>query len=98
MQERCQKNYIILMTDGEPTKDRHHKLYDENYINGDKIGDQDGDHATPCSGFSTEEYWYRDEDGNCQNYTDYGSDYLDDVAKYLYSNDCNPDLGNGDFL
>ena len=29
MQESCQKNYIILMTDGEPTKDRHHKLYDD---------------------------------------------------------------------
>ena len=95
MQESCQKNYIILMTDGEPTKDRHHKLYDENYINGDKIGDQDGDHASPCSGFSTREYWYRDVNGNCQNYPDDGSDYLDDVAKYLYSNDCNPDLGTG---
>ena len=45
MQERCQKNYIIMMTDGEPTKDRHHKLYDAAYINGDFIGDQDGDHG-----------------------------------------------------
>ena len=98
MQQRCQKNYIILMTDGEPTKDRHHKLYDAPYINGDLIGDQDGDHASPCSGFSTREYWYRDVDGNCQNYADDGSDYLDDVAKYLYSNDCNPDLGDGDFF
>ncbi len=50
---------------------------------------------TPCSGFSTLEYWYRDADNNCQNYNSYGSDYLDDVAKYLYSNDCNPDLGTG---
>ena len=95
MQQRCQKNYIILMTDGEPTKDRHHKLYDTAYINGDLIGDQDGDHVSPCSGFSAREYWYRDAGGNCQNYPDDGSDYLDDLAKYLYSNDCNPTLGEG---
>ena len=95
MEERCQKNYIILMTDGEPTMDRHHKLYDAAYINGDFIGDQDGDHATPCSGFSTREYWYRDEDDNCHYYADDGSDYLDDVAHYLYRNDCNPTLGEG---
>jgi len=95
MQQRCQKNYIILMTDGEPTLDRHHKLYDTAYINGDLIGDQDGDHSSPCSGFTTREYWYRDEDGNCQYYDSDGSDYLDDVAKYIYSNDCNPNLGEG---
>ena len=95
MELSCQKNYIILMTDGEPTYDRHHKLYDTDYINGDHIGDQDGDHASPCSGFPTEEFWYRDEDGNCHDYASYGSDYLDDVAKYLYSNDCNPNLGEG---
>ena len=95
MTERCQKNYIILMTDGEPTKDRHHKLYDAAYINGDFIGDQDGDHASPCSGFSTQEYWYRDEDDSCHYYASDGSDYLDDVAHYLYRNDCNPNLGEG---
>ena len=50
MQQRCQKNYIILMTDGEPTKDRDHRLYDTAYINGDFIGDQDGDHASPAAG------------------------------------------------
>ena len=95
MQQRCQKNYVILMTDGEPTMDRHHKLYDTAYINGDLIGDQDGDHANPCSGFTTREYWYRDVDGNCHEYDSSGSDYLDDVANYLYRNDCNPDLGTG---
>jgi type IV pilus assembly protein PilY1 len=93
----CQKNYVILMTDGEPTYDQHHKLYDTAYINGDLIGDQDGDHMTPCSGFTTKEFWYRDEDDNCRNYDSYGSDYLDDVAKYLYSKDCNPAVGNTSF-
>jgi type IV pilus assembly protein PilY1 len=95
MQERCQKNYIILMTDGEPTKDRHHKLYDTAYINGDIIGDQDGDHANPCGGFSTREYWYRDSNDQCVYYDQDGSDYLDDVAMYLYRNDCHPTLGQG---
>lgn len=95
MQYRCQKNYIILMTDGLPTNDQNHRLYDTAYINGDIIGDQDGDHSSPCAGFSAREYWYRDDDGNCQNYPSSGSDYLDDVTNYLYSNDCNPSLGAG---
>jgi len=106
MQYRCQKNYVILMTDGLPTKDRHPKLYSASYINGsDLIGDQDGDHSAPCAGgaydngvyknFDTHEYWYRDDDGNCRYHPDEGSDYLDDVAKYLYSNDCNPTMGAG---
>jgi type IV pilus assembly protein PilY1 len=80
MQQRCQKNYIILMTDGEPTKDRDHRLYDTAYINGDLIGDQDGDH----NGGS-----------EFDSYPDSGSDYLDDVAKYLYDKDCNPSMGDG---
>lgn len=80
MQERCQKNYIIIMTDGEPTKDRDHRLYDTPYINGNIIGDYDGDH----NGGS-----------EFDNYSDSGSDYLDDVAKYLYENDCNLSLGDG---
>ena len=78
MDYRCQKNYVILMTDGEPTKDNDSKLKSGSYINGDKIGDYD-------------------KDGNSKDSTSYeSSDYLDDVAKYLYDNDCNPILGAGD--
>lgn len=69
---RCQKNYIILMTDGEPTSDNDSKLKTGSYINGDTIGDYDGDGKESSS-----------------------QDYLDDVAKYLYENDCNPALGAG---
>ena len=47
MQERCQKNYIIIMTDGEPTQDQDSKLSGTNYINGDKIGDYDNDGDDP---------------------------------------------------
>jgi type IV pilus assembly protein PilY1 len=77
MQERCQKNYVIIMTDGEPRRDRSTKLTSGTYINGDVIGDYDNDHAG-------DEYTGSDS-----------SDYLDDVAKYLYENDCNPVLGDG---
>jgi type IV pilus assembly protein PilY1 len=78
MQERCQKNYVIIMTDGESTKDRDSRLSSGTYINGDTIGDYDNDHG-----------------GNEDIYSTEGSDYLDDVAKYLYENDCNPTLGQG---
>jgi type IV pilus assembly protein PilY1 len=72
---RCQKNYIIIMTDGEPTHDQSSKLTSGTYINGDTIGDYDHDGRDPGS------------------YADQGSDYLDDVAKYLHDNDLRPDLG-----
>jgi len=84
MTERCQKNYIILMTDGEPTWDGDTngrpsgyvtKLVGGTYINGDHIGDYDNDGYDPGS------------------YALDGSDYLDDVAKYLYENDLNSTLG-----
>ncbi len=75
MEYRCQKNYIILMTDGDSTKDQDSKLTSGTYINGDHIGDYDGDGEDPGT------------------YADNGSDYLDDVAKYLYENDINPSLG-----
>jgi type IV pilus assembly protein PilY1 len=78
MQERCQKNYIIIMTDGQSTQDIDSRLTDTNYINGDKIGDYDNDHS-----------------GSEADYADNGSDYLDDVAKYLYENDTNLTLGDG---
>ena len=77
MQERCQKNYVIVMTDGEPRRDRNTLLTSEPYINGDIIGDYDNDH-------DGDEYTGADS-----------SDYLDDVASYLYENDCNPTMGDG---
>ena len=77
MQERCQKNYVIIMTDGEPTEDKSTKLTSGLYINNDTIGDYDNDGSDPGT------YDYD------------GTDYLDDVAKYLYENDCHPTMGDG---
>jgi type IV pilus assembly protein PilY1 len=80
MQYRCQKNYIILMTDGASTQDQDSKLTSGTYINGDTIGDYDSDGndtgVAPAPVYSSD-----------------GSDYLDDVAKYLYENDINSSLG-----
>lgn len=76
MQYRCQKNYIILMTDGASTQDQSSKLSSGTYINGNTIGDYDNDGNDPGT----------DGDG--------GTDYLDDVAKYLYENDLNSSLGS----
>jgi type IV pilus assembly protein PilY1 len=63
IQYYCQRNYVILITDGESTRDRHSIL-------ASAIGD-------------------RDKDGREPGYIngDYGTDYLDDVAKYLYDSD-----------
>ncbi len=67
---RCQKNYVIIMTDGEPTYDRGDILEDDHdYLDGRSIGDYDNDQKDPGS------------------YSSYGSDYLDDVAKFLYDED-----------
>lgn len=66
---RCQKNYIILMTDGAPTHDKGDILTRDNYMHGVQIGDYDKDNEDPGS------------------YDDSGTDYLDDVAKFLYDQD-----------
>lgn len=45
IQWRCQRNYVIIMTDGESTTDEHDILHKKEYLHGDKIGDFDGDGA-----------------------------------------------------
>ena len=73
IQYYCQRNYVIIITDGKPTRDR-------NAILASAIGDRDGDRREPIGA------------PNDPNYPDLGSDYLDDVAKYLYDNDLRTDL------
>ncbi len=69
----CQKNYIILITDGMSTEDRSPVLRS---ICND--GDCDGDGFEPANDPQ-------------KVYNSQGSDYLDDVAKYIYDNDLLPD-------
>jgi type IV pilus assembly protein PilY1 len=69
----CQANYVIVITDGEPTHDRDPVL-------ANVIGDRDGDKREPIGA------------KNDPAYADLGSDYLDDVADYLYDTDLRTDL------
>jgi type IV pilus assembly protein PilY1 len=73
IQYHCQRNYVIIITDGMSTQDR-------NSILGTAIGDRDGDQREPIGA------------PNDPNYESYGSDYLDDVAKYLYDTDLRTDM------
>jgi type IV pilus assembly protein PilY1 len=61
MQERCQKNYIIIMTDGQSTQDIDSRLTDADYINGDKIGDYDNDHSGPENDYADNGSDYLDD-------------------------------------
>ncbi len=67
----CQKNFVILMTDGLPTWDSNNL---SDYIKKDWDGDSGG---IPPD-------WEGDEDNR---YPGEGSDYLDDIAYYMYQND-----------
>jgi type IV pilus assembly protein PilY1 len=73
IQYYCQRNYVIIITDGMSTQDR-------NSILATAIGDRDGDQREPIGA------------PNDPHYPSYGSDYLDDVAKYLYDSDIRSDL------
>ena len=75
IQYYCQRNYVIIITDGMSTQDR-------NAILASAIGDQNGDQKEPIGA------------PNDPNYASSGSDYLDDVAKYLYDGDLRSDLTN----
>jgi type IV pilus assembly protein PilY1 len=59
----CQRNYVIIITDGMSTEDRDPIL------------------ATTLG-----------SSAGLPNYADNGSDYLDDMAKYLYNNDLRSDI------
>ena len=73
----CQRNYVIIITDGDSTRDR-------NPILASAIGDQDQDGREP-GGANEARYIV---DGQDQ----LGTDYLDDVARYLYNSDLSSSL------
>ncbi|MEI9478726.1 MAG: hypothetical protein WCO26_19450, partial [Deltaproteobacteria bacterium] len=72
IQYYCQRNYVVLITDGDSTRDR-------NAILKNVIGDRDGDGREP--GGANEVHYIVD------GRDELGTDYLDDVAKYLYDTD-----------
>lgn len=79
----CQKNIIIILTDGEPTADDDHRLYDTAYLNGLKIGDFDED------GIDMD--ILEDPPTEMEGVYDRTSHFLDDVAKFLHTQDVRPD-------
>jgi type IV pilus assembly protein PilY1 len=71
MQYYCQKNYVIVMTDGMSTQDRNDVLNTQ-------VGDRNSDmKEPPCD----------DDLQPCFSGWSEGSDYLDDVAKKHYDED-----------
>jgi type IV pilus assembly protein PilY1 len=107
----CQKNYVIIMTDGNPTRDDGYSPYDNtpedppeptnpssydylhpkehNHILKRVVGDRDGDKQEP--GMENEVIYDQiTETITGQDW--WGTDYLDDVAKYLHDTDLRGDL------
>jgi type IV pilus assembly protein PilY1 len=73
--EACQKNYVVLVTDGMSTQDNDNVLRTICTTGANGIpGDCDQDGFEPAN-------------DPAKTYPNSGSDYLDDVAKYLYDND-----------
>jgi type IV pilus assembly protein PilY1 len=109
IQWSCQKNFVIIMTDGDPTRDDGYRPGDSetgqgtdaeahHHVLWSVIGDRDGDGFEPlCRGGidppsctnPNRVHYLLPEYGN----DDYGgTDYLDDVAKYLHDTDLRSDL------
>lgn len=81
-QYTCQKNFVIIITDGEPTKDDFDDMDLDRFTN-DLIGDYNSDNLLPEAGDETP--------SSCPtcNETSY---YLDDIAKFMQDNDFHRDL------
>ncbi len=85
IQYYCQRNYIVLITDGDSTRDQGKRGNpSEASILQTVIGDRDGDGREP--GGAHEVHYIVDGEDML------GTDYLDDVAKYLYDSDLRTDL------
>ncbi len=96
----CQKAFIIIVTDGEPTYDTdtsiigHFLNRGQTGITGDNRGekwDQNGDynwHSSSVNDSLNNDVWVADD-----TYSDtVPQTFLDDVSNYLYSNDLRSDL------
>ena len=79
IQYYCQKNYVVIMTDGLSRQDC-------NSILDTVVGDRNGDKREPPRCINPLHPGVYDP-----GFPDNGSDYLDDVAKYLYDGDLIPD-------
>jgi type IV pilus assembly protein PilY1 len=85
----CRKNFVLFMTDGTPTRDLHDASYQSSF--GEVIGnwDLDGNECDPEVGPQPRTCYQDPDDGRDDGraYFSEGSDFLDDVAKFLYDYD-----------
>lgn len=82
----CQRSSIFAVTDGRPHSDR---AFDNNPYLRDYDGDCSGENAAQCRGGGGPRSWDRK---TAYKYESMGSDYMDDVAKFLFDIDLRPDL------
>jgi type IV pilus assembly protein PilY1 len=92
VQYSCQKNFVILLTDGEPTMDDFSKMNtSDNTWQGFPdfkarlIGEYNTDNVQPEGGTVSVP---KEDTGNAEK----ASYYLDDIAKYMHDKDFRPDM------
>jgi type IV pilus assembly protein PilY1 len=83
---RCQKNYVIIMTDGDSTYDQG-DILTKTYINNKIIGDYDSSGQNELTSYYDEDNVLRGIPNGDGQIAARGSDYLNDVSKFLYDND-----------
>jgi type IV pilus assembly protein PilY1 len=83
LQYTCQKSFVIIITDGEPTKDDFDGMDLERFKD-DLIGDYNSDNLLPEAG-------NEEPNNSCPTCID-TSYYLDDIAKFMQENDYQRDM------
>ena len=78
----CQRNFVILITDGEPTKDDFDYM-DRSRFTDELIGDYNPDNALPEAG---------DETPSSCSFCNETTFYLDDIAKFMHEVDFQRDF------
>jgi len=97
IQYTCQKNYVILFTDGEATCDEDPILYTADAYMGKTIGDYDKDKKDLYEDGRVHRYASDDAPSQLWKVDNGTTDFLDDVADFLYESDLSP-LGEGTTL
>jgi type IV pilus assembly protein PilY1 len=100
MDYECRQNFVMIVTDGQPTNDRHDHADDGDdvvntsansyYVN--LIGNADGDSSECAANVTACMDAPRTGRDDGFDYSNNGTDWLDDVAYYLFHNDLVPDV------
>jgi type IV pilus assembly protein PilY1 len=91
---QCRRNFVVFMTDGAPTRDNHEASYQNNFETIIGNWDLDGNECDPEVGPQPQSCYQDPDDGRDDGlaYFDSGTDYLDDVAKFIFDYDFNTTL------